>query len=203
MLGIEYIRRQLEMSITDLAKLLSVSRQIVSKWEKGEKKIPDKRLKELSEICGIPQKYFSKEIEFADKINITSLINNQKQIEKDIILDVYSKLPEEFLEAIRNEEIDGIEKICDEENEMYIAFVDYCKEKITLAQRKMIMDISMCENRARNNSSDDVKKLYYYSWIYSSLADIILNNPQKIKVIANVLREFAKEDVDDKQSNDK
>lgn len=202
MLGIEYIRTQLEMSITDLAKLLSVSRQIVSKWEKGEKKIPDKRLQELSEICGIPEKYFSKELDFADKINITSLINREK--DDALISDIYNESSEQLFETIQDDNIAEIEKIYNEDKETYIALIDYCKEKITVAQRKLIMDVSKSENIARNSYSyDDIKKLYYYSLLYSDLTEIIMKEPQKIKVIANVLNELMKENVDDKQSNDK
>ena len=129
MLGIEYIRNQLGMNISDLAKKLSVSRQIVSKWEKGEKKIPDKRLTELAEICGIPEKYFSKELDFADKINITSLINREKI---DVVY-AESEISELLLEAISNDDTSLMQKVCKENNEEYIEFINFCKEKITVA----------------------------------------------------------------------
>lgn len=191
MLGIEYIRGQLGMNISDLAKKLSVSRQIVSKWEKGEKKIPDKRLSQLAEICGVPEKYFSKEIDFTDKINITSLINRQKV---DIAyLEVESEISELLLEAIEADDTNKIQQICIERSEEYVEFIRYCKEKITIAQRKMIMDISLCENKAKNNSIDDLKKMYYYSQLYSDMAEMIVKQHSEIKVIANVLNQITKE----------
>lgn len=190
MLGIEYIRSQLGMNISELAKKISVSRQIVSKWEKGEKKIPDKRLKELAEICGIPEKYFSKELDFADKINITSLINREK---KDMLFDgADSEISELLLEAIKADDTNKLQQIYNESNEEYIEFIHCCKEKITIAQRKLVMDISACENKAKNNSIDDLEKMYYYSQLYSDMAEMIIKQHSQIKIIANVLNELTR-----------
>lgn len=191
MLGIEYIRNQLGMNISDLAKRLSVSRQIVSKWEKGEKNIPDKRLDELAEICGVPKKYFSKELDFADKINITSLINRTNM---DVVCEeVDSEIFEILIDAIKVNDIERVQRIFNENKEEYIEFVNYCKEKITVAQRKLVMDVSICENKAKNNGMSDLKKIYYYSQLYSDMVDMIMNEPSQIKVMANVLSEITKE----------
>ena len=153
MLGIEYIRNQLGMNISDLAKRLSVSRQIVSKWEKGEKKIPDKRLSEMSEIFGIPEKYLEKELDFIDKINITSLMNREKV--NSTYIETDSEISDLLLNAVKNSDIDTIQQIYSDDNEEYVEFIEYLKEKITVAQRKLVMDISSCENKARNNSTED------------------------------------------------
>lgn len=196
MLGIEYIRSQLGMSITDLAKKLSVSRQIVSKWEKGEKKIPDKRLGELSKICGVPEKYFSRELDFTDRINITSLINREKNeiaYSEECLGEV-----ERLVELFSNEDFQEIKTVCEKDEKKYIEIINYCKEKITVAQRKLVMDISMCENMARNNNSyEGLKKMFYYSQLYSALTEILLTEPEKIRVVANVLNELIKEKKDD------
>ena len=57
--GLKYIRRN-EMDITQdkLAEQLNVSKQLVSMWENGKKKIPEKRLIQLESISGIPRRYF-------------------------------------------------------------------------------------------------------------------------------------------------
>lgn len=196
MLGIEYIRNQLGLNISDLAKLLSVSRQIVSKWEKGEKKIPDKRLDELAVIFNIPKKYFDKELDFSDKINITSLINREKM--EGMCEEVESGIFEEILNAIKNDDIEKIQNICLENKEGYIEFINYCKEKITVSQRKLIMNISICENKAKNNNVHDLKNIYYFSQLYSDMAEKILQDESKIKIIANVLNEIIKESSNDK-----
>lgn len=191
MLGIEYIRNQLGMNISDLAKRLSVSRQIVSKWEKGEKKIPDKRLSEMSEIFGIPEKYLEKELDFIDKINITSLMNREKV--NSTYIETDSEISDLLLNAVKNSDIDTIQQIYSDDNEEYVEFIEYLKEKITVAQRKLVMDISSCENKARNNSTEDLEKLFYYSQLYSAIVEMIIERHSDIKIIANIVSEFTKE----------
>ena len=190
MLGIEYIRNQLGMNISDLAKRLSVSRQIVSKWEKGEKKIPDKRLSEMSEIFGIPEKYLEKELDFIDKINITSLMNREKV--NSTYIETDSEISDLLLNAVKNSDIDTIQQIYSDDNEEYVEFIEYLKEKITVAQRKLVMDISSCENKARNNSTEDLEKLFYYSQLYSAIVEMIIERHSDIKIIANIVSEFTK-----------
>ena len=57
MIGLRYIRTKCDLSLSDLAKKLHVSRQMVSAWENERKDIPENRLQELSEIFGIEKKY--------------------------------------------------------------------------------------------------------------------------------------------------
>ena len=57
--GFKYIREKvMEMSLNELAEVLGLSKQAVYSWENGKKKIPEKRLKQLTDISGIPEKYF-------------------------------------------------------------------------------------------------------------------------------------------------
>ena len=77
MIGLEYIRRKNGLSISTLAKRLNISRQAVSQWEHGTDLIPDKRLLELSELFGIPKRFFS-EISDDDIAEIDTLLNNSQ-----------------------------------------------------------------------------------------------------------------------------
>ena len=57
--GLKYIRKnEINITIDKLAEQLNVSKQLVSIWENGKKKIPKKRLLQLEIILGIPKEYF-------------------------------------------------------------------------------------------------------------------------------------------------
>lgn len=57
--GLCYIRTQCNFSQNYLAEKLGVTRQLISAWEKGEKNISDKRLKQLSEFFGVKEPVFT------------------------------------------------------------------------------------------------------------------------------------------------
>ncbi len=56
--GLTYIRRQCNLSLSELADTLGVSRQAISSWENGRKSIPEKRKKQLAEFFGVDEKFF-------------------------------------------------------------------------------------------------------------------------------------------------
>ena len=53
--GLRYIRNKCNLSLSELASKLGVTRQMISAWENGRKPIPSGRLKELSQIFGIEE----------------------------------------------------------------------------------------------------------------------------------------------------
>ena len=57
--GLKYIRTRCNLSSSELANILGVTRQALSSWENEKKEIPEQRLKELEEYFGIESKYFS------------------------------------------------------------------------------------------------------------------------------------------------
>lgn len=57
--GLKQIRLQCNFSQGYLADKLMVTRQTISEWEKGKKRIPDGRKRELSEFFGVDSKYLS------------------------------------------------------------------------------------------------------------------------------------------------
>lgn len=67
--ALRYIRSKiLYKSMEDIANALEVSTQAVYQWENNKKKVPEKRLKQLSDLTGIPKQYFTlKEITQTDK----------------------------------------------------------------------------------------------------------------------------------------
>ena len=82
MSGLMYIRKLLEISNSELARKLNVSRQAVLSWEQGKKPIPNKRLKELSSYFGIPEKYFQF-ISDEQERDIIRLVENYKLRQTD------------------------------------------------------------------------------------------------------------------------
>lgn len=57
--GFKYIRTQIShLSMDKLGEKIGVSKQMIYNWESGRKNIPERRLKQLSEISGIPERYF-------------------------------------------------------------------------------------------------------------------------------------------------
>lgn len=56
--GLKFIRTRCNISLSELADVLGISRQQVSAWENGIKPISEKRLSQLSEYFGIDEKFF-------------------------------------------------------------------------------------------------------------------------------------------------
>ena len=85
MLGLNYIRNIYGLSMQELAEKLGISKQAISKWEKGEKKIPQSRIQQLSEevFKGIPLDYYSKELN-----RIEQLVVQKNQIKTTDVLKV-------------------------------------------------------------------------------------------------------------------
>ena len=56
--GLKYIRTRCNLSSSELANILGITRQALSSWENEKKEIPEQRLKELEEYFGLERKYF-------------------------------------------------------------------------------------------------------------------------------------------------
>ena len=78
--GLRYIRTRCNLSISELADALDVTRQYISAWENGRKPIPKNRLKQLSEYFGISAHYFG-EITMAQQNEINKMPLSRTDIE--------------------------------------------------------------------------------------------------------------------------
>ena len=56
--GLKFIRTRCNISLSELASVLFVSRQQISAWENGVKPISQNRLSQLSKYFGVDEKYF-------------------------------------------------------------------------------------------------------------------------------------------------
>ncbi|WP_346683916.1 helix-turn-helix domain-containing protein [Anaerostipes butyraticus] len=79
--GFKYIRTDiLQMTMDELAEKLGVTKQSIYLWESWKKDVPSRRLKQLSEISGIPENYFLKqEISERDKLEL-----NRFKLQKEL-----------------------------------------------------------------------------------------------------------------------
>ena len=69
--GLQYIRKAHGMSLDTLGKRMGITRQTISQWEHGVCTIPENRLKELSQIFGIPEYLFGEVTEYRkQEINV-------------------------------------------------------------------------------------------------------------------------------------
>lgn len=83
MIGLEHILHLYKIQHNDLANELGIAKQNISRWIKGERKIPKKYLPILSKKFNIPEEYFQKELDKLDetKIEKIKLENGIKEIE--------------------------------------------------------------------------------------------------------------------------
>lgn len=71
MIGIDYITKRHDMNSSQLAEKLGISRKTVNGWVTGRYPIPDKRIKQLSELFGSRYtEYFQKKVTDLEKSEI-------------------------------------------------------------------------------------------------------------------------------------
>jgi transcriptional regulator with XRE-family HTH domain len=70
MIGLEYICRVFEMDYKTLASRLGITPQTINSWLRRKRRIPQERLKQLSEFFSITERYFQQELGGAEKDEI-------------------------------------------------------------------------------------------------------------------------------------
>jgi plasmid maintenance system antidote protein VapI len=70
MIGLEYILNLYNMEHQSLAEKLGIKKQDINLWIKGKQNISKKHLPLLSEMFGIDEQYFQKELDDIDKLMI-------------------------------------------------------------------------------------------------------------------------------------
>ncbi len=82
--GLKFIRTRCNISLSELANVLGVSRQHISAWENGVKSISQPRLSQLSEYFGIDEKYFGKITEDDKKFIINKSLYRRQDNDKEV-----------------------------------------------------------------------------------------------------------------------
>lgn len=85
MIGLQYIRKAYGMSLDTLGKRMGITRQTISQWEHGTCAIPGSRLKEMSQIFGVPEHLLG-EITDQNKIEIDTLLQVEKATSEESFL---------------------------------------------------------------------------------------------------------------------
>lgn len=91
MIGLEYILNLYNMQHIELAEKLGIKKQNINMWIKGKQNIPKKYLPILEEIFGLNEKYFTKELDEIDQLEI------QKEKLKSDLKPVIKKHEQQFM----------------------------------------------------------------------------------------------------------
>ena len=91
MIGLEYILNLYNMQHVELADKLGIKKQNINMWIKGKQNIPKKYLPILEEIFSIDKKYFTKELDEIDQLEI------QKEKLKMDLKPVIKKQEQQFM----------------------------------------------------------------------------------------------------------
>ncbi|WP_186807071.1 helix-turn-helix domain-containing protein [Priestia megaterium] len=99
MIGLEHIVKEFRQEYKEVAESIGVSSQTIQDWLKQRRKIPKKRLEQLSNLFNLPEKYFQKELNFMEKeeIALHYLENFSEEVEipvlnnKGEVVDYYKK----------------------------------------------------------------------------------------------------------------
>ena len=84
--GLKYIRTRCNLSLSELADMIGVSRQALSSWENGRKDIPEQRVEQLAEFFGVNREFLG---EISDEMKMNSSIKQcfvMMRMEKNIIV---------------------------------------------------------------------------------------------------------------------
>lgn len=81
--GLKFIRIRCNISLSELAEALKVSRQHVSAWENGTKRISESRLNQLSKYFGVDKKYFGEITKEDRKMIVSKELYRRQDSEKE------------------------------------------------------------------------------------------------------------------------
>lgn len=69
MKGLDFLLQYNDITQTELAQKLGINKVNITRWIKGQRKIPKGHLKRLSEEFNCEEDFFEKEIEFSEQVN--------------------------------------------------------------------------------------------------------------------------------------
>ena len=145
MIGLEYLCSLNNISYSELAKRMNISRQTVTNWIAGRRNINEKYYEDLKDIFGIAPEWIVKEINNIDRIKIqdillqTSLEESSKKSRSEIITkDVVNKSVRDY--RIAKQEL--VENLIDYFEKVYInAYEEYEDDFDAALTAKSVVDI--------------------------------------------------------------
>lgn len=146
MIGLYFIRKLYNMSMDELAHNLNITKQTVSKWEKRKIPISDKRLNQLSKIFNIPEKYFQKELDEIDRMEIQNIKLNSE------LKNYEYEYEDTITDPDTGEEITVTQTSIDEG-----ALFDFSLNSYNLNQKKLLIAIKDSMDRQFEENNDEYR----------------------------------------------
>lgn len=84
MIGLEFIAKTFQVEYKSIAEKIGVSPATIQDWLKERRKIPPKRVEQLSELFGVEAKYFGKELTPSEKLSIQIFKLEQDDISHEV-----------------------------------------------------------------------------------------------------------------------
>jgi transcriptional regulator with XRE-family HTH domain len=88
LIGLEHIVKEFQLEYKEVAKTIGVSSQTIQDWLKGRRKIPKKRLEQLSKYFGLPEIYFQKELTYMEREEVA--LHYLESISGEIELPIFN-----------------------------------------------------------------------------------------------------------------
>ncbi|OPX47847.1 helix-turn-helix domain-containing protein [Clostridium thermobutyricum] len=114
MLGLEYVCKQEELTYTELARELGVTRQAITNWIRGGRGIPDKQLDKLEVLFTVDREWFNKELDSNDIVTLQYILNENRKINRNWYL-----VDDGYVQAYRIEKLKFLEKLESQLDDLY------------------------------------------------------------------------------------
>lgn len=146
MIGLEYICKLFDVQFKDLADNLGISKQTVNSWTSKRRPIPKKYLPILSRKFNIPEKYFQKELNEVDELEIQNIkLNNE-------LKNSEYEFEDTITDPDTGEEIIVTQTSIDEG-----ALFDFSLNSYNLNQKKLLIAIKDSMDRQFEENNDEYR----------------------------------------------
>jgi len=174
MFGAEYILNLFNSNPNQIAEEFQLRRQSVYEWFK-KKRIPPKRIKQLSEKFGIPEEYFCKDLTRSDELRIQAI-------------------------KLRNEDIDHVVQILNEEGEIEEATINENEQlaRSLLEKSEHLATVDNLFSRIKSLIEQDDENFIYEGvpeyksnlQILESVTGVLASKDKDTKDVLNILTGF-------------
>lgn len=192
MIGLEYILNLYNMQHIELAEKLGIKKQNINMWIKGKQNIPKKYLPILEELFGLNEKYFTKELDEIDQLEI------QKEKLKSDLKPVIKKHEQQFMIGKVNdivevpiydkEEINSIERDIEKAK-----LVSRFKEALDIVDNNPYMDTYKLIVELLEKSQHEVvlhKTIEALAHYYEVLPDWVATGPEQDEFEEDIFEVF-------------
>ena len=179
--NLDNIREIFNLTLEDVANMLNIKKQSVSEWSKNNK-IPEKRIKELSELLNIPEEYFNKEISEVDKIKLQNI-----KLEQDIKNSIF-EYEREIYDNETDETITTISDIAYNKDLERLYEINNIKINKLNLLKKIDTIISKYNNEEGNELILDKSYEEVFIDIFNRLANVVDAQEQDFSILYYILR---------------